>query len=117
VRPVRNHLGFHSRVGADWSPRTLVYAIVEDGGACKVGKVSGKHPRERLAELQTGSSRQLFLLGYDDRLTERAPHRQLHAARLRGEWFRTEAVLPLVLQWAWLDTDLYGALRGQLCGV
>jgi hypothetical protein len=93
----------------------LVYAIVEDGGlATKVGKCTG-HPLVRLATLQTGSARELKLLAWDGTVTERQAHRKLWPHRIRNEWFRTEAVLPLVLSWAWLDVELYGVLRGQLC--
>jgi hypothetical protein len=111
---VRNALGFHSRVDASWSPRVLVYAIT-DLEAVKVGKTDG-HPRARLATLQCGSSRRLFLLAYTATITERAVHRKLHAHRGVGEWFALEPVLREVLGWDWLNVGLYGQLRGQLCG-
>jgi hypothetical protein len=82
VPAIRTH-GFHPRVGADWSPAVLVYAIT-DLEAVKIGKCTGKHPRERLAELQTGSSRTLYLLGYTATVTERAAHRKLYKANVRG---------------------------------
>jgi hypothetical protein len=68
-----------------------------------------------LADLQTGSSRTLYLLGYTATLTEAQAHKRLYKARRRGEWFETAAVLELVKDFDWLDTALYRSLREQLC--
>jgi hypothetical protein len=111
--PLRNALGFHARVDASWSPRVLVYAIT-DLEAVKVGKCTG-HPRARLATLQCGSSRQLFLLAYTSTLTERAAHRKLHRWKVRGEWHQVAPVLREIIGWDWLAVALYAQLRGQLC--
>jgi hypothetical protein len=112
--PVLRRHGFSLKAmarGAD--PEVLTYAIW-DGEAVKVGKVTNKHPSQRLADLQTGSSQPLRLLAYTATTTEAAAHRKLYKAHLRGEWFRTEAVLDLVRDWDWLDCELFDQLR-ELC--
>jgi hypothetical protein len=115
VVPLVRENGFALKaLGKGVNAPTLVYAISDGAGACKVGKCTGS-PLVRLATLQTGSARELKLLAYTDDVSERAAHKKLWAAHLRGEWFKTEAVLALVNQWLWLDTDLYGQLRGHLC--
>jgi hypothetical protein len=105
-------LGFHARVDGSWSPREVVYAI-SDGLAVKVGKCTG-HPRARLADLQTGSSRTLYLLAYTGTLTEAQAHRRLWRHRVRAEWFETAAVLALVWDWDFLDVPLWRELRALL---
>jgi hypothetical protein len=86
----------------------FVYAIT-DGTSIKLGTSKG-HPRARMADLQTGSSRELILLAYDARTTEKQVHRLLHRHRLRGEWFRPHPqVLALVRLWDWVDAE---ALEG-----
>jgi hypothetical protein len=107
--PLRNALGFHSRVDASWSPRVLVYAIT-DLEAVKVGKCSGS-PGARLADLQTGNSRPLSLLAYTATLTEAQAHKRLWRHRVRNEWFQTEPVLEMVKDFDWLDVELYRELR------
>jgi hypothetical protein len=109
---VRNRLGFSARVGPDWSPAVLVYAIT-DLEAVKIGKCTG-HPRERLAQLQTGSSRELHLLSYDGRTTEAAAHKRLAPHRVRGEWFAAEPCLALCWDWDWVDMKLWTAIRDAL---
>jgi hypothetical protein len=81
----------------------IVYAIT-DGTAVKIGKVLGQHPRERLAELQTGNPRPLVLLAYTHG-REAAWHKVLSRDRIRGEWFApTERVLGALLDWDWVDS-------------
>jgi hypothetical protein len=82
----------------------IVYAI-SDGTAVKIGKVIGQHPRERLAELQTGNPRPLVLVAYTHG-REAVWHRVLSRDRVRGEWFRlSERVLEARLEWDWVDSD------------
>jgi hypothetical protein len=85
-----------------------VYAIT-DGLAVKVGTTDG-HPEERLRDLQTGNSRKLRLLAHSGHLTEKQAHAKLWRHRVNGEWFATEAVLELVRDWDYLDTELWTEL-------
>jgi hypothetical protein len=95
--------------------RPFVYALT-DGEAVKVGK-SRTHPRTRMEALQTGSSRELVLLAYDARLSEREAHRKLHRHRRRGEWFDLcPEVLAEIGRWDWCDTRAVAALRHGLGG-
>ena len=58
-------------------------------GAVKIGK--SINPKKRLAELQTGSSRNLVLYGVIDEVTpdfENTLHKILSDIRLKGEWFK-----------------------------
>jgi hypothetical protein len=89
----------------------IVYAIT-DGTAVKIGKCVGQHPRERLAELQTGNPRQLLLVAYTHG-KESVWHRVLARDRVRGEWFRsTERVQEALLGWDWIDSAVLRSLRG-----
>jgi Meiotically up-regulated gene 113 len=69
-----------------------LYAIKDlHSGLIKLGYSS--HPRDRLRELQTGSSSPLHLVYYEScsssraGLLERQLHRDLSHLRVRGEWF------------------------------
>ena len=58
-------------------------------GAVKIGK--SINPKKRLAELQTGSSRNLVLYGVIDKVTpdlENTLHKILSDIQLKGEWFK-----------------------------
>jgi hypothetical protein len=91
----------------------FVYAVW-DGEFVKVGH-SRTHPRTHMAELQTGSSRELVLLAYDARVTEREVHKRLRRHRHRGEWFRpTPDVLKEIARWDWVDGPRLAALRDHL---
>jgi hypothetical protein len=90
--------------GDGGSSGEIVYAIT-DGTAIKIGKVNGQHPRQRLAELQTGNPRPLVLVAWTHG-KESAWHRALARDRLRGEWFRmSDHVLDALMGWDWLDVN------------
>jgi hypothetical protein len=87
----------------------FVYAIW-DGEAVKIG-TSKVQPRSRMADLQTGNSRQLVLLAYTASATEREVHRRLARWRLRGEWFGpAPEVLSELRNWDWLDEGAVAAV-------
>ncbi len=86
------------------------------GAAVQVG-MCRRHPKSRMAELQTGNPRPLALLAYDARLSEREAHRKLHRHRLRGEWFALcPEVLDEISRWDWLDVARAAGLRAALVG-
>lgn len=66
-----------------------------DGGPIKIG--IAKAVNERLADLQVANPYELRLLGYvptdDAEALEGRLHGQFYQLRIRGEWFRPEAVL------------------------
>jgi hypothetical protein len=107
--------GWHPRVLADPNRqnrvRERVY-ILTDGECVKIGKCT-KHPYERLHDLQTGSSRELRLLGYTAHMSERQAHRLYHRHRLRVEWFRMEVVRHLA-DWDYLNVRLVRELTEAL---
>src|SRR5206468_1970845 len=83
----------------------LVYAIGDGRGLVKIGKTGGKHPVERMRELQTGCPTGLTLLGYTHG-SERAYHRLLSSLHVRGEWFMLTAwLLDLIGRFDWVDED------------
>ena len=69
----------------------MIYFIQAEGiGHIKIGFTDKDDAALRLAELQTGSSATLRLLGVSpgDVLAEKNLHRRFAAARVHGEWFR-----------------------------
>lgn len=114
---VRRVHGFHPRVVADPREinRALVYAIW-DGECIKVGKSKGD-PRARMARLQTGSSRKLWLLAYTTQRSERWWHGKLWGSRKLGEWFSpTAEVLRALWDWCYLDEELWREAAGAVGG-
>jgi T5orf172 domain len=65
-----------------------IYAIT-DGTAIKIGWTA-RHPRSRLAQLQTASPAELQLIGavLASAYQERTVHHRFASHRIRGEWFR-----------------------------
>jgi hypothetical protein len=95
----------------------FVYFIAtESGSAVKVG--AARDPKKRLSSLQTGNHERLHLLRtihFDDPEGAEADyHRSLAAARIRGEWFESEAILDF------LGRDDFPFLErrlGNVCGL
>jgi hypothetical protein len=94
------------------------YAIWDSAGAIKIGKCT-HNPIVRLNILQCGNVNQLQLAAWDVRTREAIVHRQLHAHRLRGEWFNagSREVLAAIGQWDWVDTAVLWKLWRRLVGV
>jgi excisionase family DNA binding protein len=88
------------RIAANRSKRqSFVYFAQAESGPIKVGV--SKSPNQRIAEIQTGNSERVRLLGVvvGDRKTERAVHAQFASLRLHGEWFRpAEELLEFIKQ-------------------
>lgn len=82
--------------------RSFVYFIQADDGRVKIGKA--RRPSQRLKELQTGSSRNLRLVGLllGDRQAERVLHERYKVWCVGGEWFSPHPeVLEAVRQSRW----------------
>jgi hypothetical protein len=96
--PDKRYESQYPRIDDDWlaapyAPdyeHTYVYFIAESCGPIKVGYAT--RPHERLASIQTGNCRRLFLLSYVEapREAERRLHERLDAHRISGEWYAPE---------------------------
>lgn len=96
----------------------IVYAVWDGGAYIKVGKVCGRHPTQRCADLQTGNPRVLRLVAYTTALTEKQAHRRLSWFRVRGEWFRVAPeVLRELTDWTWVDGEVMAECRRRCCAV
>ena len=71
----------------------MIYFIT-DKENIKIGYTSGK-PERRLKQLNTGSSRQLYLIGYmlGNKKKEKELHLMFNEFLVKGEWFKPDEVL------------------------
>jgi hypothetical protein len=68
--------------------------FISDGDRVKIG-YTARNPHRRLKQLQTGSSRRLYLLAAmpGTMADERALHERFASLRVSGEWFAIEPAL------------------------
>lgn len=95
----------------------MIY-VAKDGSSVKIG-FTNRNVKQRLRELQTGSSGKLVLIGTfrGEQEDERKIHEQLEASHLHGEWFKITSQVLTFLRSKNIDVDKYCSsdVKCKLC--